>query len=136
MNEEAAALVRSSVAAPPFHRWLEPEVVSASAQEVTIRLPLRHEFRRSDDMDGVHGGVVAALIDIAGHAAVVAAVGHGVPTINLRVDYLRMATGDVLIARAKPVRVGRTIALIDIEVTDAADALVAVGRGSFSTRAG
>jgi uncharacterized protein (TIGR00369 family) len=129
-------LVRASVAAPPFHRWLEPEVVAVTADEVTIRLALRHEFRRSDDADGVHGGVVAALIDIAGHAAVVAAVGHGVPTINLRVDYLRMATGDVLTARAKPVRVGRTIALIDIEVTTCDGILVAVGRGSFSTRAG
>ncbi|MCZ7658123.1 MAG: PaaI family thioesterase [Xanthobacteraceae bacterium] len=136
MHDEAPALVCASVAAPPFHRWLAPQVVAVAADEVTIRLPLRPEFRRSDDADGIHGGVVAALIDIAGHAAVVAAVGHGVPTINLRVDYLRMASGDALVARARPVRVGRTIALIDIEVTSGDGRLVAVGRGSFSTQAG
>lgn len=136
MTDMRAELVSASVAAPPFHHWLNPEVVAVTDQEVAIRLRTRPEFRRSDAADGVHGGVVAALIDIAGHAAVVAAVGHGVPTINLRVDYLRMATGDELLARARPVRVGRSIAVVDIEITGFDGKLVAVGRGTFSTMSG
>ena len=136
MTDKRSALVLASVASAPFHGWLKPEVTSVGEDGISILLRTRPDFRRSALADGVHGGVVAALIDIAGHAAVVAAIGHGVPTINLRIDYLRMATGPELLARARPVKVGRAIAVIDIEVAAADGKLVAVGRGTFSTQAG
>ncbi len=136
MADTNLALVSKSIASAPFHGWLEPRVMAVDEDSVSILLQTRPDFRRNATVDGVHGGVVAALIDIAGHAAVVAAVGHGVPTVNLRIDYLRMATGPQLIARARPVKVGRTIAVVDIEVTSADGKLVAVGRGTFSTQAG
>jgi uncharacterized protein (TIGR00369 family) len=76
------------------------------------------------------------LADIAGHAAVAARLRHGVPTVDLRVDYLRMATGDFLSACAMPVKLGRTLALVDIRITDEQDRLVAVARGTYLTREG
>lgn len=136
MTDTRSTIVSESVASAPFHCWLKPEVASVSDDGVSILLRNRPDFRRSASADGVHGGVVAALIDIAGHAAVVAAVGHGVPTINLRIDYLRPAMGPELLARARTVKVGRTIAVIDIEVAAIDGKLVAVGRGTFSTQAG
>ncbi len=128
----------ANIAHPPLHRWLKPELVSVdeSTSEVRLRLPIREEFRRDPDRPDVHGGIIAALADMAGHAAVAARVMHGVPTIDIRVDYLRMAAGTALNASATLVKCGRSIAVADIRITDDADRLVAIGRGAFSTREG
>jgi uncharacterized protein (TIGR00369 family) len=80
--------------------------------------------------------MIAVLADIAGHAVVAARLRHGVPTIDLRVDYLRMASGDFLLASAKPVKLGKTIAVVDIRITDEQARLVAVGRATYMTREG
>jgi uncharacterized protein (TIGR00369 family) len=97
---------------------------------------LRAEFRRDPKRPEIHGGVIAALVDIAGHAAIAAKVRHGVPTVDIRIDYLRGAAGTELLAAADPVRLGRTLGIVDIRVTDDQGKLVAVGRALFSTREG
>jgi uncharacterized protein (TIGR00369 family) len=55
------------------------------------------------------------------------------PTIDLRVDYLAAARGD-LTARGRLLRLGRTIGRADAEIIDASGKLVAVGRGVFSAQ--
>lgn len=137
MSETAADYIRNSLAAPPFHQWLKPEVLNVDEESgVVIRLMLRPEFRRHPERLEIHGGVVASLIDIAGHAAVAVKLRRGIPTIDLRIDYLRMAAGRELRAAAVLLKLGRTLGVLDVRVTDDQDKLVAVGRGSFSTRAG
>jgi uncharacterized protein (TIGR00369 family) len=130
--------LEQSLVSPPFHQWLRPELaeLDAEAGRVVIRLRSRPEFRRSADDPALHGGVIASLIDIAAHAAVAARLGHGVPTIDLRIDYLRMAVGQMLLAEAVPIRFGRTTAVVDVKVTDEQARLVACGRGLLSTRNG
>jgi uncharacterized protein (TIGR00369 family) len=138
MSDDTAPYLRASLAAPPFHQWLKPELrnIDPAPGRVTIALPLRAEFRRDPDRPEIHGGIIAALIDIAGHAAITAQLGHGVPTVDLRIDYLRMAAGSELVATAEPIKIGRTLGTVDIRVADDQGQLVAVGRGVFSTRQG
>lgn len=123
---------------PPFHALLGPELEWADAVlgEVRLRLPLRKELQRAPDQPNYHGGVISAFADIVGHAAVSARVGHGVPTINLRVDFLRMAVASDLVGKGRVLRAGRTLAVADIEVTDEDGRLIAVGRGTYGTREG
>lgn len=127
-----------NIAAPPLHQWLRPELVSVdeARMEICMRLPVRFEFRRNADRPEVHGGILSALVDMAGHAAVAAQVRHGLPTIDLRIDYLRMAAGEYLLATATVVKLGRSIAVADVRITDDAGRLVAIGRGAYSTREG
>lgn len=141
MPQDSARLfefLASNIAAPPFHQWLQPELVSVDegTKAVTLRLAVRPSFLRASDHPAVHGGIVAALVDMAGHAAVAAQVGHGVPTIDLRVDYLRRADAQVLLARGAVLKLGRSIAVADVRVTDETDRLLAVGRGAYSSREG
>jgi uncharacterized protein (TIGR00369 family) len=123
---------------PPFHRFLamRAESVDPAAGEVVLRLPFREEFRRSAERAELHGGVTAAFVDIAGDMALVALLGRGVPTIDLRVDYLRMVGASDLVAKAKVIKAGRTIGIVDIEVHDDQGRLVALGRGGYATREG
>ncbi len=135
MTSSAFGFVRENMALTPFHQWLLPELVAINEDDngATVRLKIRPELGNSAQRTDLHGGVLAALIDIAGHAAVAAKVRHSVPTIDMRVDFLRPASGTEILAVASIVKFGRTISLVDIRLTDDQSKLVAVGRASYVT---
>lgn len=122
------------MARSPFHQWLGCHVTAHDPAGGTVRiaLPMRPELRRSPGKDGLHGGVVAAFVDLAAHAALNAVTGIGMPTIDLRVDYLRPALAP-LEALATPRRIGRNIGVVDIEVLDRDGKLAALGRVVYRT---
>ena len=99
-------------------------------------MDLKPEFERGAGTGQFHGGPIAALIDTAGCFAMIMILGHGVPTINFRTDYLRPAIKTSLRAEAGIRRVGRTVGVVDVDVYDDADRLVAVGRGTFGSNSG
>ena len=118
----------------PFIHFLRMRAVSLdrASQTVVIDMPIAPEFERHPGTGQFHGGVIASLIDVAGDFALVILIGGGVPTINLRIDYLRPAGGELLKATASVRRAGRTIGVVDIDVTDSAGRLVAIGRGCYA----
>jgi uncharacterized protein (TIGR00369 family) len=117
----------------PYQRFLGLRLERAGDGEIVIRLPFRDEFLREDGSDWLHGGVMSALVDIAGDYAIVTRLGAGVPTIDLRVDWLRPARRGDLLATGRVVKLGRTVGVADVEVRDEAGTLVAVGRGTYAT---
>jgi len=98
-------------------------------------MPFREEFLRDHGSDWLHGGIISALIDIAGDYAVHSKTGGDVPTVDLRVDYLRPAKRGRLTAVARTVKVGRRVSVADVEVKDEQGEVVAVGRGVYATPA-
>ncbi|MDA0340157.1 MAG: PaaI family thioesterase [Proteobacteria bacterium] len=122
----------------PYIAFMKLEVVSMDLDkdEIVIRMPMRPEFERRAGTGQYHGGAIAALIDIAGDYALVMKVGGGVPTINFRVDFLRPASNTALTATATTRRLGRTVAVVDIDVHDDNGKLCAVGRGTYSPNVG
>ena len=133
-----AAQIQEILDASPFISFMNLEVLSADQESETVvmRMPLRPEFERRAGTGQFHGGPIAALIDTAGDYAVVLKVGGGVPTINFRVDYLRPASNTALTATARARRVGRSVAVVDIDVHDDNGKLCAVGRGTYSSNVG
>jgi uncharacterized protein (TIGR00369 family) len=124
------------LALSPLHQWLGCRIVShdEAAGSLEVLLPDRPQLHRGAQGAVAHGGVVAALVDIAAHAALHAKLGHGIPTIDMRIDYLRPATLP-LTARATVRRSGQNIGCADVEVMDCDRTLSALGRAVFLTRA-
>ena len=122
----------------PFTRFLGLKLTHADAANhtVIIAMPMRPELERLPNTEQFHGGAIATLIDTAGDFALILSVGDAVPTINFRVDYLRPAIGKEVRARATVRRAGRTVGVVDIEVHDTEQRLVAVGRGCYGTKPG
>ena len=58
------------------------------------------------------------------------------PTINIRIDYLRPASDTRLHAQARVRKAGRTVGVVDIDVLDDQGRLIAVGRGTYGTKEG
>jgi uncharacterized protein (TIGR00369 family) len=130
-----AALERL-VVAPPFHAWLGVRLVALSDAELEIAMPWRAEFVSSPTARYTHGGVIAALIDLAADYAIAAKLGRGVPTIDMRVDFHAAAEeGEALRARARVIKLGRTLATAEARIHGAEGRLVASGRGVYLARA-
>ncbi len=124
--------------ASPFMSTLKLKVLEVEYSEarLNVRLPLHPGLERRAGTKQFHGGAIASLIDVVGDFAVGMTAGGGVPTINLRIDYLKPAVGDALTAVARVRRAGKTIAVVDIDVLDEKGSLVAIGRGAYSPQRG
>ena len=121
-----------------FHHHFETGVAFNAHAGITVprwddggtefRLPYRVELSAHDGV--FHGGVVATLIDTCGCGAVLAghdfALGSRISTIDLSVQFLRAATGD-LVAYGTCTKRGRNINFADVVVRDAAGKDVARG---------
>ncbi len=105
------------------------------ASTLTLSMSASDAVARMNGSDQIHGGAVAALIDTAGTILAVVKTGQGVPTINLRTDFLKPAAGN-LIAQASIRRVGRKVSVVDVDVTSEDGTLIAIGRGTFGGSGG
>lgn len=129
-------LVESLLTGPAYHRWLGLELLEARPGGAVIGMACRPDFGGNSDGTYVHGGLLATLADIAGDFALVTELGYGLPTIDLRVDYLRPAKpDDYLRATGTVVRRGRTLGVADVAVTNGDGRQLAVARGLYSTAA-
>jgi uncharacterized protein (TIGR00369 family) len=117
----------------PFMRFLGLKLVRSEPGVVEVQLPFREEFMRQDGSDWYHGGVISALADIVGDYALITRTGVGVPTIDMRVDYLRPARRGDLAAVGRAVRVGKTVSVADVEIRDGTGTLVAIGRAVYAS---
>jgi uncharacterized protein (TIGR00369 family) len=128
--------IQLSLDESPFQRPFRLRALSfdGALGMVEIRMDFVPAAERSAGTRQFHGGAIASLIDIAGDYALLARLGHGVPTIDLRIDYLRPAIDTELIARAVVSKLGRTIAVVDVEVTVNSGKTVALGRGTYGVQ--
>ena len=110
---------------------LQALTVDGKSGVFSAKLPMAAGVERGVETNQFHGGAIAAFIDIVGDFAVGAIVGGGVPTMNLRIDYLRPGIGKYLIATSKVRKLGKAAAVVDIDVQDPDGKLVAVGRGTY-----
>lgn len=107
-------LGRAVLARQPFSTLIGVELAHLEAGKAELRLPIRDDLLQQHGF--VHGGVVAYLADNALTFAGGAALGGDVVTAELKINYLRPARGDLLIARASTVGAGRTQAVTRCEI--------------------
>lgn len=105
---------RAILAAQPFSMLLGTQMTSYGADGVTLQLPLDEKIKQQHGF--VHGGVLAYLADNALTFAGGFAMGGGVLTAEMKVNYVRPAIGDMLIARAWVISKGRTQAVARCDV--------------------
>jgi uncharacterized protein (TIGR00369 family) len=133
MTPEAITLerVQELVTRGPFHKWLGLKVVAVHDDGVELTATWREEWVVNPDRGYTHGGVLAALVDLAADWAMVKKTGRGVPTIDLRVDYHAAAMPGDLTARGKVVRFGGQFSTAEAHIYDAKGKLIASGRGTY-----
>ena len=82
----------------------------------------------------VHGGVLASLADTAGAMAVYSILPHGtrLATVEMTINYLEAVNGGKILAEARVLRLGRTLAVAECEIKDAEGKLAAKSLLTFA----
>jgi uncharacterized protein (TIGR00369 family) len=117
----------------PFNKWLNFTVLRASEDGVELKAAWREEWVVNPDRRYTHGGILAAIIDVAADYAIAAQLGRPVPTIDIRVDYHKAAMPGDLTAKARVVRMGSQYSTAEAHLYDKEGALIASGRGTYFT---
>jgi uncharacterized protein (TIGR00369 family) len=121
----------------PFNRYLGVRVGALRQGFARLEVPFRDELVGDPLRPALHGGVLSALADTAGGAAVWTGTEDErarVSTIDLRIDYLRPARLVTVVAEATVVRLGNRVGVADVRVfhPDAEDETIATGKGVYN----
>ena len=108
------ALGRAVLQQQPFSRLLGAELTALAPGLCTLELPVREDLMQQHGF--VHGGAVSYLADNALTYAGGTALRVPVLTGEFKINYVRPAVGDRLVARAEAVHVGKTQAVCRCEV--------------------
>ena len=122
-------VIAQFIPASPLVRHLGIELAKLEPDHAELRLPFKDEVATLGDV--VHGGAIASLIDTAGMAAAWADDAEpealAGATVSLTVDYVAAARGQDLLATATVARRGRSLAFVDVRVTEPGGRLAAKG---------
>jgi uncharacterized protein (TIGR00369 family) len=130
--EVLRGLASGELPEPPIHHLTGLRLAEVGEGEVSMALPCSKWL--STSAGTVQGGFTAMLAEAALAAAVfsTAPAGTATATLDLKVNYVRpvFPDGDDLIARARVLHQGRTIAITSAELVNAAGKPVAIATGS------
>ena len=130
----------------PFNQVLGLHVELGRDDRPLISFDMRDDLVGNSAMQILHGGVTAAVLDVAG--GLVAGIGglrrmrdHSrqakleklsrLGTIDLRVDYLRPGRGSHFVANAEVLRTGNKVSVTRMELHNDEGILIAVGTGAY-----
>lgn len=105
---------RSILATQPFSVLLGTRINAFSEGVTELELPITATLMQQHGF--VHGGVISYLADNALTFAGGSVLGTAVVTAEYKVNYLKPAQGDRLVARAKVLHIGKTQAVCRCDV--------------------
>jgi len=131
--------VRESFLRQGFMQRLGAELIAVRAGECEIRVPYREELTQQHGY--FHAGVTASIADSAsGYAAYsLMPPDHSVLTVEYKINLVAPAAGDMLVARARVVRSGKTLKVCAADifaVKDGAEVLCATTLSTIMAMAG
>ena len=131
------AMGQDILAKQAFSRLLGAELTALARGHCTLELPVRDELLQQNGF--VHGGAVSYLADNALTFAGGGALSGPVVTSEYKLNYVRPAIGQRLIARAEAVAVSKSQAVCRCEVfavSDGVERLCALAQGTIARLAG
>jgi|UniRef100_A0A7C3DJX0 uncharacterized protein (TIGR00369 family) len=126
--EAAQEVLRSQ----PFSLLLNAQITSFGPGSVELRIPITDQSKQQHGF--VHGGVISYAADNALTFAGGAALGPAVVTSEYKINYIRPAKGQALVARANVVHAGKSQAVCQCQVfvvVDDREILCALAQGTI-----
>ena len=120
----------------PFNRLLGLKLLEAGDGRARARFEFQEALIGNFVTRVLHGGAIAAALDVIGATAVMATFEddsplHSIGTVDLRVDYLQPGSGQYFVATGQVMRPGRLISAARMELYNQADVLIAIGTAIY-----
>ncbi len=115
----------------PIARAMGMTLAFNDANEAVFTMPHNPDFDHA--LGGIHGGVMATMLDNAGWFTAAASRDENtwVATSTLTVHYLAPGAGSTLTAKGKMVKSGKRQDVVEMTLHDDAGNLLAYGTGTF-----
>ena len=129
-------VMRGEIPPPPIATLIGFSLVSAEPGRAVIEFEATE--RHANPMGTLHGGVLADIADAAMGMAYAAGLeaGETFTTLELKINFLKPVWTGKLRAEGRVISGGRTVGLVECDVRDAADRLVAHATSTCMTLRG
>lgn len=149
---EPVSIIQEYIDSHGFLSWLDARIEEVDYSRLVMSIPFDEKLTNHSPRDGqtasspssvpsssrIHGGIAATLVDTSGGIVLWPHLDDplegSVATIDLNVNYLRPATGD-LTATAEMIRAGQSVGVstmtVDSETPDGETKPVAIGQGAY-----
>lgn len=123
--------IRARFETADFSQWIGLELVSLDDGASEIRLKLEPHHLNPGGI--VHGGVVAAMLDVAAGLAHRTKLGLDAThvTIQLHIDYMKAVRSGVITARGRSLQTGRRVGHSEASLWDEEDRQLARASATF-----
>jgi uncharacterized protein (TIGR00369 family) len=125
MIEHTEAMIRGDIAPPPVARLIGFNVISVAPGEAVVEFEATEAH--ANPMGTLHGGILCDIADAAMGIAYASNLGDGesFTTLELKINFLKPVWKARLLATGRVVKQGRTVGLVECDVTDDKGSLVA-----------
>lgn len=131
--DEMLEMGQQVLAAQPFSVLIGARLTGFSVGSAELKVPVKHELKQQHGF--LHGGVISYAADNALTYVGGSVLGPGVVTSEFKINYVRPAMGDCIVARATAVYVGKTQAVCRCDVyavKDGKENLCATAQGTIT----
>lgn len=131
-DSEALAFAQGVIDAQPFSTLVGAKVERMNDEEFVVRVPFRSELTQHHGF--IHGGMLATLADITLTFMGGAVLGMSILTSEFKINFLRPARGQELVARGSVVAGGKRQAVTRCDiyaVQDGKEKIVATALGTI-----
>ena len=118
--------LRAVVENMPFNKLIGLRIMRTHSDGVTVGCPMRDDLKNSAGV--MHGGVAATVADAAVGIALANHFGglRSFTTTDLKINYLRPIAHGKVVARSRLVRIGKTLCVGRVDLSDGQGKLAAV----------
>jgi len=131
LNPDYLRAVLSTVNRCPYFQLISMSIVEIGEESSRLEICLGHQHLQPFGM--VHGGVFSSLVDATAFWAVFPLLeeGQGLTTVEMKLNYLAPAVSGKMIGRGVCIKLGKTLALGQAEVSDEQGRILAHGTATM-----
>src|SRR3982075_91540 len=125
MLDRIKAVARGDAPPPPIAKLIGFDLISAEPGEAVVEFQATEAH--ANPMGTLHGGVLCDIADAAMGIAYSSnlAEGESFTTLELKINFLKPVWKARLLATGRVVKQGRTVGLVECDITDEKETLVA-----------
>lgn len=131
--DEMLKMGQQVLATQPFSVLIGAELIGFSVGSAELKIPIKQELKQQHGF--LHGGVISYAADNALTYVGGSVLGPAVVTSEFKINYIRPALGDFIVARATVIHVGKSQAVCRCDVyvvSEAKESLCATAQGTIT----